>query len=106
MTALTVAGLRGRWDPSRVGGSLSLAIGDEARETLRLAAGDSVDKLTLDIVVVVVAEEVATEVGVLEGMLMSRMATRTRFELVEFVGGVRWVVEESPQFEGSQSGRG
>jgi hypothetical protein len=42
------------------------SVGEETQDTLQLLAGSSVDILTLDIVVIVVlAEDVITEVGVL-----------------------------------------
>jgi hypothetical protein len=41
------------------------SVGEETQDTLQLEAGSSVDKLTLNIVVVVVlAEDVVAEVGV------------------------------------------
>jgi hypothetical protein len=42
------------------------SVGEETRDTLQLAAGSSMDILTLDIVVIVVlAEDIITEVGML-----------------------------------------
>jgi hypothetical protein len=53
------------------------------------------DILMLDIVVVVVlAEDIVTEVGVFKSMCMRRMTAMTGFELVKLVGCVWGIVDE------------
>jgi hypothetical protein len=55
------------------------------------------DPLMLDmmIIVVVVAKEFLTKVGVLEGMLMSRVTATSGYEDMELVQGVRVGVKEA-----------
>jgi hypothetical protein len=65
-------------------------------DTLQLAAGLSMDILTLDIVVIVVlAEDIMTEVEMLKGVNMGWMAVSSQFELMEFVCGVGWIVDKA-----------
>jgi hypothetical protein len=72
---------------------------------LQLVVGSSVDILMLDIVVIVVlAEDVVTEVGVLESMCVHWMAAAARFELVKLVSCVWRVADESQQVERCQDG--
>jgi hypothetical protein len=64
-------------------------VGKETRDTLQLAAGSSMDILTLDIVVIVVLTiDVITEVGVFKSMHVGWMAMMARFEFVKLVGGI------------------
>lgn len=61
---------------------------DKALETVGLPAGDSMDKLTLDIVVVVSTVKVFAENGVLDGVGMSGMTASFGNKVVEFVSSV------------------
>jgi hypothetical protein len=71
-------------------------MGEETQDTLQLVAGLSVDILMLDIVdIVVSAEDIITEVGVLECMGVHWMTVASRFELVKFVSCVWRVADES-----------
>jgi hypothetical protein len=58
-------------------------------------AGSSMDKLTLDIVgvIVVLAEDVITKVLVLKGVGMCWMAAVTWFEFMKFVSSIRRVAD-------------
>jgi hypothetical protein len=65
-------------------------VAEETGDTLWVLAGVSMEPLSLDmmIVIVVVAEAFFTKIGVLEGMLVGRMAMAARDKYVELVGGV------------------
>jgi hypothetical protein len=63
---------------------------EEAGKAVGFVAVDSMERLTLDIVVVVLAIGVDTEVGVLDRMDVSGMTPTLGFEFVESVGGV-WI---------------
>jgi hypothetical protein len=99
---VTVWGDSGWQDDWREMGSA----GDETRETLGTEAGSSVDKLMLDIVgvIVVLAEDVITEILVLERMGVHRMAAMAGFEFVKFVSGVRRVADKTGEVEWGQLG--
>jgi hypothetical protein len=65
------------------------SVGDEAWETVGPPAGSSMNKLTLNIVVIVVlTEDVVAEVGMLERMGMSQVTVTAWLELVKLVSGV------------------
>jgi hypothetical protein len=77
--------------------------GKEARETVGPPAGSSMDKLTLDIVVIVVlTEDVVAEVRMLKRMGMSQVTVTAWLELVKLVSGVWGVPNQSREVEGSQ----
>jgi hypothetical protein len=63
---------------------------EEAGKAIWFAAGDSMERLTLDIVDVIMAIGVGAKIRVLDRMDMSGMTPTLGFELVERVGGV-WV---------------
>jgi hypothetical protein len=63
---------------------------EETGEAIRLAAGDSMEGLPLDIVGVIVAVEVVAKVGMLDRMDVSGVTPTLGLELVKSVGGV-WV---------------
>jgi hypothetical protein len=69
-------------------------VGEEAQDTLQLAAGLSVDILMLDMVwvIVVLAVDINVEIRMFERVSMSWMAVSSRDEIVELVGGVWWIV--------------
>jgi hypothetical protein len=70
---------------------------------LLLAAGSSVDILTLDIVVIVVlAEDVITEVGVFESVHVHWVTMSSWFEFVKFVGCVWGIVDQGGKIEQGQ----
>jgi hypothetical protein len=60
-------------------------VGKEARDTLWLVAGFVVDILMLDIIVVVLAEGIDTEIRMFERVSMSQIAASSRDEIVELV---------------------
>jgi hypothetical protein len=70
---------------------------EKTGDALRVLAGLSMEPLLLDmiIVIVVVAETFFTEVGVLEGVLVSGMTAATGGEVVELVCSVGVGVEET-----------
>jgi hypothetical protein len=79
------------------------SVGKETRDTLGPEAGSSMDKLMLDIVVIVVlTEDVVTEVGMFEKVAVSWVTAASWFELVEFVSGIRGVSNQSGKVERSQ----
>jgi hypothetical protein len=72
---------------------------------LQLVAGSSVDILMLDMVVVVVlAEDVVAEVGVLESMSVSWMTATAWFKFVKIVGHIWGISNEIGEVKGCQLG--
>jgi hypothetical protein len=61
---------------------------EETGEAIWLRTGDSMDGLPLDIVGVVVAVGVDTEVGMLDRVNVSWVTAVPRFEVVEGVSGI------------------
>jgi hypothetical protein len=61
---------------------------EEAGKAIWFTAGDSMERLMLDIVGVILAISVGAKVGVLDRMDVSGMAPTLGFELVKSVGGV------------------
>jgi hypothetical protein len=71
------------------------SVGEKTPDTLQLAAGSSMDILMLDIVVIVVlAEDVVTEIGVFKSMCVCQMTMAAGFELVKFVGCIWGIANE------------
>jgi hypothetical protein len=70
---------------------------EKTGEALRVPAGLSMDPLSLDmmIVIVVVAEAFFAEVGVLEGVLVSRVTAMAGDEVVELVCRIGIRAEEA-----------
>jgi hypothetical protein len=62
---------------------------EEAGKAIWFGAGDSMERLTLDIVGVVVAVGVDTKVGILDCVEVSWVTPTLGFELVKSVGGIR-----------------
>jgi hypothetical protein len=62
---------------------------EEAGKAVWFATGDSMERLTLDIVGVVLAVGVGAEVGMLDRMDMSGVTPTLGLELVKGVGGVQ-----------------
>jgi hypothetical protein len=77
---------------------------EEAGKAIWFAAGDSMERLMLDIVGVVLAIGVSAKVGVLDRVKMSGVAPTLGLELVKGVGGV-WVGAKEGLECGRQLGR-
>jgi hypothetical protein len=82
-------------------------VGEEARDTLQLAAGLLVDILMLDIswVIVVSAVEVVAVILMLQSVSPSWMTASSRDKIMELVGCIGRIVDEGFQFERSQGER-